>query len=207
MKWTIITDDLQIRLEGDKPEYYSREQLPLEEVVQVVRAWVQGHPSPEAEDWLEAADEELDLRKRTWDSLQLLRLFDIEATWDEARRGAICARDLERGEKALKNGDYAEALGRLQPLAESGLPRAQFCMGVMFAAGRGVALDNVEAYIWLDLAARAQVTLAAEARDKIAERLSAEGLAEAQRRATDKTRNAEAQPEAAGQGEAEPSGR
>jgi TPR repeat protein len=87
--------------------------------------------------------------------------------------------------KLTKKRDYDEAFARLLPLAESGYAPAQVWIGGMFAKGLGVALDSVQAYVWLDLAARAGVGRATKWRAEIAERLSADELGEAQRRAAD----------------------
>lgn len=79
-----------------------------------------------------------------------------------ARAGDL---DLE-GEAAFLRGDYATALRQYEPLAEQGNTDAQFHLGVMYADGRGIPQDDVEAARWFRMAAenensQAQVHLAA----------------------------------------------
>ena len=83
--------------------------------------------------------------------------------------------------------DDAEAVRWLRLAAEQGLARAQVNLGVMYATGEGVPQDYVEAHMWYDLAA-AQSSgedrdALVNARDSVAERMTAEQIAEAQRRA------------------------
>jgi len=183
VKWTIIDGELQIRLEAGKPEFYSRNGLSLEQVVEVVSYWTRSHDDEQAEAWLEAAEEELDLQKRTERILDdpVLAMLGITYTRDEARSEAIREREFERGEKALTAAKHDVALKHLRPLAERGHSHAQFYMGIMCAKGLGVPQDYIQAYVWLDLAARTQINRFVEARDKVAKRLSADELAEAQR--------------------------
>ena len=46
----------------------------------------------------------------------------------------------------------AELAARVRELAERGDPQVQFALGLIYAEGRGVAEDLVEAYAWLSLA-------------------------------------------------------
>jgi len=55
--------------------------------------------------------------------------------------------------------DYSAALGWFLKAAERGHPVAQHVVGVMYAEGWGVDVDNIEAYKWL--------TLALPARDRV----------------------------------------
>lgn len=49
--------------------------------------------------------------------------------------------DFEKGLNASKSGDYVTALRERKPLAEQGLASAQFNLGVMYNAGKGVPQD------------------------------------------------------------------
>ena len=64
---------------------------------------------------------------------------------------------------------------------------AQFNLGVMYTNGEGVPQDNVEAHMWLNLAASRssgeQRERAVTARDAVAEQMTPANLSEAQRRA------------------------
>ena len=54
---------------------------------------------------------------------------------------------------AYTRDDYATALRLLRPLAEQGNAAAQFNLGIMYANGRGVPNDDVQAVKWFRLAA------------------------------------------------------
>lgn len=56
---------------------------------------------------------------------------------------------------AARGGDYATALGLWEPLARSGVARAQNNIGACFAEGLGVERDGSLAFRWLALAAEA----------------------------------------------------
>ncbi len=60
---------------------------------------------------------------------------------------------------------------------------AMFNLGVMYFRGRGVTQDDAESYVWLSLAAAFGDETAREARDIVAERLTAETRLAAQKRA------------------------
>ena len=64
---------------------------------------------------------------------------------------------------------------------------AQFNLGGMYANGEGVPHDNIEAHMWLNLAASrssgADRERTVAARDRVAERMTPTDLSEAQRRA------------------------
>ena len=51
-----------------------------------------------------------------------------------------------------REGDFAFDAGRWRPLAQQGNAIAQYKLGVMYANGRGVPRDYVEAYKWLNIA-------------------------------------------------------
>ncbi|MBI5845437.1 MAG: sel1 repeat family protein [Deltaproteobacteria bacterium] len=66
---------------------------------------------------------------------------------------AALADQLEEARAAYENNDYAKAFEILLPLAEKGDDEARTRIGVMFATGKGVAQDYVQAMKWYRLAA------------------------------------------------------
>jgi uncharacterized protein len=84
--------------------------------------------------------------------------------------------------------DYVIAASWLHQAAEQGEPTGQFLLGLLFDKGYGVPQDWVEAEVWLNLAAaRAearQQEYFARIRDAVAQKLTLNQLAEAQRRAS-----------------------
>jgi hypothetical protein len=81
--------------------------------------------------------------------------------------------------------DWAEAVRWYRKAAEQGDAHAQFDLGVMYAHGEGVPQDYVQAHMWVSLAAsRAsgddQRKFAHE-RDFLAEKMTPQQVAEAQR--------------------------
>ena len=83
--------------------------------------------------------------------------------------------------------DDAEAVRWFQQAADQGHAGGQFNLGVMYEEGRGVPQDFDTAHMWFNLAtARAtgeNRERAKKARDAVAEEMTKETLAEAQRRA------------------------
>ena len=61
--------------------------------------------------------------------------------------------DFEKGRDAYIKGDYATALNEWRPLAEQGMPRAQYNLGAMYQEGHGVPQDYMQASQWYTLAA------------------------------------------------------
>ncbi len=84
--------------------------------------------------------------------------------------------------------DYVVAASWLHQAAEQGEPTGQFLLGLLFDKGYGVPLDWVEAEVWLDLAAAhvggKQEEYFGRIRDAVAQKLTLDQLAEAQRRAS-----------------------
>ena len=64
----------------------------------------------------------------------------IAATREEA---------LARGERAFRRHNYELAAKYLLPLAESGVAKAQTCVGVMYAGGLGLSQNYEQAARWL----------------------------------------------------------
>jgi TPR repeat protein len=86
--------------------------------------------------------------------------------------------------------DYSEAAKWYLLAAERGDPQAQYNIGLAYAKGEGVPEDKVSAHMWLNLAVSRFPTsdavnrnVATASRDAVANKMSAEELAEAQRRA------------------------
>ncbi len=63
------------------------------------------------------------------------------------------AADYEKGFNAYSEGDYATALVEWQPLAEQGDANGQFGLGLLYANGWGVDLNDDEALKWYGAAA------------------------------------------------------
>lgn len=56
--------------------------------------------------------------------------------------------DFNKGQDAYSSGDYQTAIEEWQPLAEAGEADAQFGMGLLYANGFGVSLDDAQALKW-----------------------------------------------------------
>ena len=87
--------------------------------------------------------------------------------------------------------DEAEAGRWFRLAADQGNPTARFRLGRMYANGRGVPQDDVEAHMWFSLAiahySGGDPERFEQARNEVAERMSADQIAEAQRRAQEWT--------------------
>jgi TPR repeat protein len=77
----------------------------------------------------------------------------------------------------------ASAVYWMRKGAEQGDPEAEERMGEIYAQGEIAAWDYIEAYKWLSLAAAQGDTDASKERDDLAEKMTAQGISEAQRRA------------------------
>ncbi len=60
----------------------------------------------------------------------------------------VYAADYETGLNAYESGHYEAALSAWQPLAESGDERAQFGLGMLYANGFGVEMNDEKALHW-----------------------------------------------------------
>lgn len=67
--------------------------------------------------------------------------------------GGVVAADYETGFNAYSEGDYATALSVWTPLAEAGDKNGQFGLGLLYANGWGVDLNDDEALKWYGQAA------------------------------------------------------
>ena len=90
--------------------------------------------------------------------------------------GPAIAEPFEDATKAYHSGDYEAAYRLITPLAEGGLPEAQFNLGLMYEKGQGVHQDYAEALKWYRKAAEQGNAKAVKWYRKAAE----EGNAEAQ---------------------------
>ncbi len=95
--------------------------------------------------------------------------------------------DFSDGINAYKQKDYFTALKEFRTLAEQGHAEAQTMLGYMYASGKGVLQDYIQAHLWFNLAAAQGDERAFEAREKIAEVMLPEQIAEAQRLAREWT--------------------
>ncbi len=77
--------------------------------------------------------------------------------------------------------DYAEAVKWYRKAAEQGHAKAQTILGVMYRDDRGVPKDGVLAYMWFDLAATQGYEVAQKKRGLVAEAMTPNQIAEAQR--------------------------
>jgi uncharacterized protein len=95
-------------------------------------------------------------------------------------------KNYEAGRSGLKK-NYAEAASWYRKSADQGNIYAQASLGILYHAGKGVPLDNVQAEMWLsistDHAPPNDRDTIAEMRDSVAARLTSEQLAEAKRMA------------------------
>ena len=87
----------------------------------------------------------------------------------------------DEGLAAFERGDYATALEEWLPLAEGGNANAQYHLGFMYAVGQGVPKDNIEAHMWLSLAAAKEDAVARMTRDKLAGLMTPADISESQR--------------------------
>ena len=97
--------------------------------------------------------------------------------------GSACAGNFEDGLEAYKRGDYATALSKFKPLAEQGDAKAQNQSGAMYATGRGVPKDMVQAYMWFSIADVQGFEKSSGQINLIEKAVTSEQIAEAQRRA------------------------
>ena len=104
-----------------------------------------------------------------------------------SRRDGRCDDVIERGTTRKACPDNAQAVTWFRLAADRGNALAQYNLGVMYRDGQGVPQDDVEAHKWFNLAASRvsvdRMLYTEAARDALAERMSAEQIADAQERA------------------------
>jgi TPR repeat protein len=123
------------------------------------------------------------------------------ARHDYARAASLLVVEAERGSPVAQTylgymyqyglgvpQDYVLATSWLHQAAEQGEPTGQFLLGLLFDKGYGVPQDWVEAEVWLSLAAAhagaKQQDYFGRVRDAVAQKLTLNQLADAQRRAS-----------------------
>jgi len=67
--------------------------------------------------------------------------------------GQVFANSLSEANRVYDTGDYEKAAKLYTPLAQDGNAEAQYVLGMMYRAGRGVPHDYIEAKKWYMLAA------------------------------------------------------
>ena len=82
-----------------------------------------------------------------------LILLQSAAAADNAAAQGVDPYEAARCEQAFKYRDYTGALEICRPLADAGLPEAQYILGVMHQNGQGVARNPAEAAQWYTKAA------------------------------------------------------
>ncbi len=92
----------------------------------------------------------------------------------------------DEGRAAYERGDYATAIREWLPAAVAGDARAQHVVALMYSIGEGVRQDDVQAYMWIDLAVAnyfSQTTRyrASRFRQRIAERMTPSQIAVAEK--------------------------
>ncbi|MBF0502789.1 MAG: SUMF1/EgtB/PvdO family nonheme iron enzyme [Candidatus Riflebacteria bacterium] len=105
----------------------------------------------------------------------------------------LFAGTFDDGLAAHKSGDFKKAAELFRKVAEKGEAKAQVCLGVMYAMGRGVTQDYVQAHMWLSLASSGGDAGAGEKRDRIAVKMTPAQIEEAHRLAKEKTAEIEKQ--------------
>ena len=95
--------------------------------------------------------------------------------------GVSAYADFNAGFDAYERQDYRTAYQEFSQDAERDDPDAQYMLGRMYARGLSVPQDFVQAYRWYNLAAAAGHRHAPDARDRLAERMTSQQIAQAQR--------------------------
>ena len=85
-----------------------------------------------------------------------------------------------KGEGGVKR-DYTQAVKWYRMAAEQGDAWAQNNLGEMYARGEGVPRNHVQAYMWLGLAIKGGFKPAIASRDRLAKKMTAAQIAEAER--------------------------
>ena len=91
--------------------------------------------------------------------------------------------DYERGVQAWGSGNISEAISEWMAAAEAEDGRAMLALGRAYRQGLGVLQDYVEAHKWFNLAAARGDADALAEREALAEKMTSQQLAEAQKRA------------------------
>ena len=93
--------------------------------------------------------------------------------------------DYEAGQRASDAGDPGEALSQWRAAANADDRRAMLALGRLYMQGLGVLQDYVEAHKWFNLAASRGEATAAQERNALAEKMTPQQVATAQKRASE----------------------
>ncbi|WP_372613111.1 peptidoglycan-binding protein [Halomonas sp.] len=96
---------------------------------------------------------------------------------------ALASADYTGAMRNYERQQYQEAMQEFRELARAGDTDAQYMLGRMHEAGNGTPQDFVEAHKWYNLAASRGHRHASDARDAVADRMTTQQIAEAQRTA------------------------
>jgi TPR repeat protein len=77
--------------------------------------------------------------------------------------------------------DYKEAAKWFRKAAAQGHANAQYNLGVMYGNGLGVPQENIRAKMWFNLSAAQGDDIAREARNRVAKRMTADQISQAQK--------------------------
>jgi len=90
--------------------------------------------------------------------------------------------EFQEGIEAFQQRAYEQAYRMWLPLAEAGIPQAQYNLGVIYTNGNGIRRDYVEAYKWFAIALAAGNIDAATALVTVSARMTKQQIAEAENR-------------------------
>ncbi len=113
------------------------------------------------------------------DGAEAARWFKLAAEQEDAYAQYLLGALYDEGGPNLPV-DYGEAARWYHRAAEQGETTAQYALGLLYSVGRGVPQDLVYAYMWWNVATFLGDSWAGK-RDKIAESMTVEQIAEAER--------------------------
>ena len=87
----------------------------------------------------------------------------------------------QEGVRAYESGDYEGALKQFGVLAEQGFARAQYHLGSMYQQGQGVSQNDVQAFMWLFLAAAEGIQSAVVIQKSLMQTMLSDQIMEAER--------------------------
>lgn len=91
----------------------------------------------------------------------------------------------QKGMRAYERGDYETAVKQLGVLAEQGIARAQYQLGAMYQQGQGVAQNDIQALMWVILAAMKGIDAAVGIQKTLIKEMPADQIVKAERLARD----------------------
>ena len=108
-----------------------------------------------------------------------LRIFRQFADQGDAKAQTHLGRMYNSGQGVPQ--DYAAAVKWFRKAADQGYAYAQFSLGVQYEGGYGVPQDYVQAHMWYNLVAAKGNQIARKNRDLLAEKMTPDQIAEAQK--------------------------